>query len=114
MGFKETIGKLAVGFGKSTKNLVGISKLNLEKNSINDKIKKIKLEMGEIIYEEHQNGTKREVNFVERCIQIDEYNEKIIELDEKIKEIKSIKTCKECKMTYKTEMLFCPNCGEKF
>ena len=110
---REKVGTKARAAAKASGEFIEVSKLNLSVKSHEDKIKEIKKEMGDIVFNMHQEGKAIDNELTVKCDEILEITDKISKLKEEIAEIKNIKTCGKCGTTLKKEVAFCPNCGEK-
>lgn len=106
----EKFTKVAV---KKTTDVVSQTKLNYAVSEVEDKIKQIKIELGETLYAEHKNGAGFEGEILERCEKIDKLNEEINTLKEKIAELKNAVICSSCGEYNGSGNVFCAKCGAK-
>ena len=106
----EKFAKVAV---KKTTDVVSQTKLNYAISEIEDKIKKIKIELGQSLYDEYKNGAAFEGEILEHCETIDKLNEEMDVLKEKIAELKNAVICPSCGEYNGSGNVFCSKCGEK-
>ena len=106
----EKFAKVAV---KKTTDAVSQTKLNYAMSEVEDKIKQIKIELGQSLYAEYKNGAAFEGDILERCEKIDKLNEEINTLKEKIAELKNAVICPSCGEYNGSGNVFCSKCGEK-
>jgi rubrerythrin len=135
----KSVGDAAKSTVKKSEDMLEVSKLNREISSEQNKIEKIYLDLGKAAYNKYKATGKVDDELLEGCKQIDELENKIASIREKIEEIKDKDDNKEIEPQAdelqhqeadkavgqdapKEEAgpaegqgarKFCPNCGEK-
>lgn len=117
MAFFENLGKNIAGAAqaaaKKSSEMVGVTKLNMNINSEEDKIKVLTVEIGKMVIEKFKSGETLSPDLAEKCTAISEIEETIKELREKIREVKNIRICDSCGAELERTITFCPKCGAK-
>lgn len=98
---------------KKSSSVVEVTKLNMNINVEEDKIRKLYAEMGKQLYEEYSEGGNIEGKLLEKCMRIDEIIANIDEMREKILELKNVKACPNCGIILDIDMEYCHKCGRK-
>lgn len=96
---------------KKSGELVEISKLTVNINSLESNIKKIHGEIGSIIADKHEKGIYIDPELVSKCDEILKFKNDINEMQTKISKLKAKKICPNCKHEVESEIKFCPHCG---
>lgn len=96
-----------------TKSAIEEKKCQFTISGIENKIKDILVQLGNVIYDEFENGAEFEENINSKCEQIQELKKDIQELKIKIAEIKNSTACPNCQNPVSEEHDFCPKCGTK-
>jgi RNA polymerase subunit RPABC4/transcription elongation factor Spt4 len=117
MAFFENLGKNIAGAAqaaaKKSSEIVGVTKLNMNINSEEDKIKALTVEIGKLVVEKFKAGETLAPELAEKCTVISEIEETIKGLREKIREVKNIRICESCGAELERTITFCPKCGAK-
>lgn len=111
--FTRKVTDTAKAAAKKSSELVEVTKLNMSISSEEDKIEKLYLEIGKTIYESYAKGETTSELFAEKCKQIDEYNNNIKEMRNKILELKNEKICPTCREELDRSVNYCSKCGTK-
>ncbi len=98
---------------KKSGSVVEVTRLNININAEEEKIRKIYSEMGKQLYEDYNEGKIVGEKLLEHCLKIDEIIGGIADMREKILELKNIKACPNCGMELDIEMEYCYKCGRK-
>lgn len=98
---------------KKSGSVVEVTKLNMNINAEEDKVRKIYSDMGKQLYEDYTEGKSVGEKLLEHCIKIDEIITNIDEMREKILELRNVKACPNCGMELDIEMDYCYKCGRK-
>lgn len=109
----KTVSEGASNAAKKSSEMVEITKLNLTIQSQQDKIKGIKAELGDKIYEKFVNGAIMDEDVVALCYSIKEIEENIKQINVKIGLLKNSKICSSCGEEITSNSAFCPKCGAK-
>lgn len=94
-------------------NLVEVTKLGLNINTEEEKIKKAYAEIGEIIYKLYEGGKTTDSEYMEICKKIVSYKENIQDMRDKILFLKDIKICPQCNGELECKYAYCNMCGAK-
>lgn len=94
-------------------SVVEVTKLNININTEEEKIRKIYTDIGKQLYEDYNEGKIVGEKLLEHCMKIDEIIEGIADMRDKILELKNIKACPSCGMELDIEMEYCYKCGRK-
>lgn len=115
----EFFKKIGQGVSVATKNVkesIDISKKRCEikkqMNEADDKIEKLKLSIGESVYERYKNGTGND-SCIELCKEIDSTKAQMIKLEAQLLELDGIKLCEKCGTKIPLDAVFCSKCGER-
>lgn len=98
---------------KASSKFIEVTKINSAVKSEEEKIKEIKLKMGELVYESFLQGRPVDSELVLKCEEIGGCEKNIEILKEKILEVKNLTKCYECSSTVDRYTLYCPKCGSK-
>lgn len=98
---------------KKSGSVVEVTRLNININAEEEKIRKIYSEMGKQLYEDYNEGKIVGEKLLEHCLKIDEIIGGIADMRDKILELKNIKACPNCGMELDIEMEYCYKCGRK-
>jgi hypothetical protein len=101
----------ATTVAKKSTELVEISKLTVNINSEESKIKDLYCEIGQTVYEKHSKGIYIDPDLVAACNEILEKNKAIDDMKEKISQLKNKKSCPECGNEMDVHVKFCTKCG---
>lgn len=114
--FFKKIGQGVSVAAKNVKESVDISKKRCEikkqMNEADDKIKKLKLSIGENVYDRYKNGTGSD-SCIELCKEIDSTKAQISKLEAQLLELDGIKLCEKCGTKIPLDAVFCSRCGER-
>ncbi|MDP4181763.1 MAG: zinc ribbon domain-containing protein [Bacillota bacterium] len=111
--FTKKVTDTAKAAARKSSDLVEVTKLNMSIGTEEDKIEKLYLEIGKTIYESYAKDENIDDLFVEKCKQIDSYNNNIKEMRKKILELKNEKICPNCREELEIDVLYCSKCGAK-
>ena len=78
-----------------------------------EKIAKLKLKIGEKVYDMHKNGEELPDKFSEELDAIGEMEENIRNLEKKHAECNKYIVCTECSSRLAVNSVYCPRCGHK-
>lgn len=106
MAFFEKIGKQA-------NTLVETTRINSSINGEKSTINKVYTQIGEKVYQNYEKEGKANNDLLEFCDQIKQANDKIVELQDKLREISGKKVCVSCQKEIEKDVQFCPHCGGK-
>ncbi|MDD5603111.1 MAG: zinc ribbon domain-containing protein [Eubacteriales bacterium] len=98
---------------KKSGDLIEIAKINSNINSEEDKIEKVYLEMGKVIYSAYQKGDESAAKFAAQCEQIKNLEASVAELRRRIQDVKGVKNCTVCGAELEMDVMFCSKCGSK-
>jgi uncharacterized coiled-coil DUF342 family protein len=98
---------------KMSGSVVEVTRLNMNINAEEEKVRKIYSDMGKQLYEDYTEGKSVGDKILEYCVKIDEIIATIDEMREKILELRNIKACPNCGMELDIEMEYCYKCGRK-
>lgn len=120
MPIMDSLSKIAKSVGdgaktavKKSEDMVEIAKLNKSITNEEDRIKSIYNEIGKIIYLKYENNEAIEDELIELCNKIDEYQDNISSLKQKIAEVKNVRICSNCGVELEIDTEFCGKCGAK-
>ena len=91
----KTVGEGAATVAKKSGEIVEISKLNLNISTEKNNIEKLYMEIGEAVFEKYKNGAAVDLDLEKACREIEEANDNIRAIKEKIEEIKNSKENEE-------------------
>ena len=114
--FSKISGYIKDGASKAKKksvDIIEISKLNIEINSLNKSIKGIYEEMGEGLYKKFLKDKEIDDSFMDYCKEVQSLNKKMESLRKKILKAKDMCPCKFCGETIAKSASYCPSCGKK-
>ncbi len=111
--FTKRVTYTAKAAAKISGSVVEVTRLNININAEEEKIKKIYAEIGKQLYEDHTEGKEVSEKLLEKCIRIDEIISSIDEMKDKILELKNVKACPDCGTVLEIEMEYCHKCGRK-
>ena len=98
---------------KKSGSVVEVTRLNININTEEEKIRKIYTDIGKQLYEDYNEGKIIGEKLLEHCLKIDDIIGSIADMREKILELKNIKACPNCGMELDIEMEYCYKCGRK-
>lgn len=104
-------GKAADSASKKAGGLVELTKQNFRIFDLNTDIELLMKEIGKLVYATHRGEEIDADEITERLNQIDEKNEEIDRLKERIAERKTVLRCPECGAACDREDAFCRCCG---
>ena len=108
---KQTFSNTANKAIKASNEVVEISKIMLNINSINADIDSAYRKIGEMVYKSYSCDDEISEDTVDVCKEIDAMQEKLEELNQKRRELKKIQICPQCGAENAAEHKFCKNCG---
>lgn len=111
--FTKKVTDTAKAAAKKSGSVVEVTRLNMNINTEEEKVRKIYSDMGKQLYEDYTEGKSVGDKIQEYCIKIDEIISNIDEMREKILELRNIKACPNCGMELDIEMEYCYKCGRK-
>jgi Zn finger protein HypA/HybF involved in hydrogenase expression len=104
----------AVGTARKASNeFIEVTKINSAVKSEEEKIKDLKLKIGQLVYESFIQDKPVDSELVLNCEQISGCEKNIDVLKEKILEIKNLTKCNECSSIVDRFILYCPKCGSR-
>ena len=117
MSIFDKIGEGVKSFTEKASDVVETSKISAKINAEKNVIGTLKSRIGEIVFEQFNNGAVLEPEVIELCNNIKESESVIAKLEEEINRIKNIDNkppqCKKCGAGLKPNAKFCPECGQK-
>ena len=117
MAFLENLGKkvgeAAQAAAKKSGELVETTKLNVNINSEEDKIHKIYIQLGKMVYEKYSAAGTDDEDVRQQCEAVRMHEQNIKNLKEKIMEVKGAKVCVSCGKEMDKTQLFCAKCGAR-
>ena len=111
MALMDDIKKTGKNIAQKTSDLIEIQKLNMSISQQKDKINKLYSEIGAAAYQEFKAGN--DIGFTDKFNEIDAFEEKIDELQNKLMQLENSKKCPGCGSEIGAEDAFCPKCGTK-
>jgi len=109
----KKVTETAKAAAKKSGDIVEVTKLNMSIGTEEEKIEKIYLEIGKMVYDVYLKGEEIATPFKEQCEKIKEREQYIKELKNKLHELKGIKICSSCGEVLDINVNFCSNCGAK-
>jgi predicted RNA-binding Zn-ribbon protein involved in translation (DUF1610 family) len=120
MPIMDSLSKIAKSVGdgaktavKKSEDMVEIAKLNKSITNEEDRIKLTYNEIGKKVYLKYENNEIIEDELIEFCHKIDEFQNNILSIKQKIAEIKNVKVCSNCGAEIELATEFCVKCGAK-
>lgn len=95
----------------TSREMLEISKLNSVIKTEEDKIKALKLELGNTVYKTYTGETPSEEDLNLKCEEIRDLEGNILIHREKVHRIKNQNLCPECNARIDRNYIFCPKCG---
>ncbi|GAA0728896.1 hypothetical protein GCM10008905_28250 [Clostridium malenominatum] len=99
----KTVGEGAATVAKKSGEIVEISKLNLSVSTEKNNIEKLYREIGEMVFEKYANGEAVDLDLEKPCKEIENSNNNIKEIKEKIEDIKNNKEYEDSEEEYGEE-----------
>lgn len=109
----KSVGNGAVSVAKKSGSVMEITKLNINIQSEEEKIRALHSQIGVIIYSKYINQENIDTDLIDICKRIQDHESRVKELSEKILNIKSVKLCEKCGNELGLEVTFCEKCGFK-
>lgn len=104
---------LAKTAGEKTGEFVELTKVKMEIADLEREMTSLYEGLGRLVYDGKQSGENVD-ELVDACIaQLDDQNEHLKELQEKLMESKNVVACKMCGALNENDAVFCNQCGEK-
>lgn len=120
MPIMDSLSKIAKSVGdgaktavKKSEDMVEIAKLNKAITNEEDRIKLTYNEIGKIVYSKYERNEAVEDELIQFCNKIDEFQNNILSIKQKIAEIKNVKVCSNCGTEVEPTSEFCVKCGTK-
>ena len=113
MAFLDNIGKKMGEAAKKSGELVEVSKINISIGNEEGKIQNLYKEIGQNLYQKYVASNECDEDFRQTCETINQHEQTIKELKQKILEIKNIKICPNCNAEIARNIQFCSGCGAK-
>ena len=108
----KKVGEVAQAAAKKSGELVEITKLNVNINSEEDKIQKLYIAIGKLVFENY-NGGPTTYDVSAQCEEIKQHEQAIKVLKDKIIDVKGNKICVSCGASMDKAQVFCSKCGAK-
>ena len=108
---KKNISNGATQVAKKSKNIVAISKININIDSNENKIYELYAKIGEAIFNRYKESKDIPLDLKETCKDINRLEEENEKLIGKVNKIKKLKKCSNCGEDMKLEITYCPKCG---
>lgn len=96
---------------KKSGEAVEITKIRLAINSDKAKIKELKLQVGELMYEAYSGNASSGDEIEELCQEIAELYSDIEEKEQNIAELKNLRRCPKCGVNNEIDAYFCKKCA---
>lgn len=109
--FTKRVAETAKAAVRKSGDIVEVTKLNLNIGTEEDKIKKLYVDMGRMVYELYLNGDEVSSVLVDNCEKVGNHEKAIQELRQKILQLKNMKACQECGSEIEMDFEYCPRCG---
>lgn len=94
-------------------DLVEVTKLYMSIGAEEDKIDKVYVQIGKVVYERYTEGKAIDEELKILCEEIKGYMDNISDMKQKIFELKKIKYCPACDTELDIEAAYCFRCGAK-
>ena len=111
MTFLDDVRRIGKNIAEKGKDVLEITKLNTQIASEKDKIKDLYEKIGEQVYNSYLSSGSSE--YEDLCVQIQEIENKIKELTDKVLELKNAVKCSNCGAELTKDTIYCPKCGTK-
>lgn len=99
---------------EKTSKIAKETKIKMQINEYKSNIKDIYVEIGENVYETFiRNEEINEEGLKDRCKEIQEISDKIVECKNEILKLNEKRQCKNCYAEIEISANYCPNCGFK-
>jgi ribosomal protein L40E len=109
----KTVGDQASIATKKANEAIEVAKVNSLINTEEEKIEKLKAEIGNIVFQKFENSEEVYPEVIDVCNNIISIKEEIAALNQKIIKIKNIKICASCSAEIALDAPFCQKCGAK-
>ncbi len=96
-----------------TTNIVDITKLTLAKNDAEGKVTRLYEQIGEIVWDKHNDGTDFDGKIGELCVEIDKFKSELEELKKQISGLKNTSICSACGQSNDKSSEYCSKCGSR-
>lgn len=120
MDFKDSFSKISKSLSEGASNVVQksndlmeISRLNGEIDTLEKKKEIIYMSIGTAVYNSYLTKLEVSEKIKNKCEAISEYDEQILNIKGQILNIKKIKKCSSCGVEMNIDISFCPYCGNK-
>lgn len=112
-GFGRKVNEAAQAAAQKSSELIGITKLNVSMGAEEDKIQKLFIQAGKLVYNDYKSEAPLSEDMRNICTQIAGHEQNITDIKIKILELKRIRICAGCGTELDMSNLFCKNCGLK-
>lgn len=107
------VSSTARAVSKKSSDIVGVSKLNANISSEQEKIKRSYFEIGKLVYKAFTEGVDTPESVKQLCEGIRTGECSIEDMKFKILRLKGLKPCPGCGEELSEDVAFCPRCGTK-
>lgn len=115
---RESIDKILGKFTKTTKeaikksgDAVGFTKLRLAVSNDKTKIKDLKTQIGELVYNAYIGSDAESEDIEKICSEIKDLNDEIERMENEIAQIRNLIRCSKCGTNNESSSAFCKKCG---
>lgn len=98
---------------KKTEEVVGITKIKLEKCRVEKEVQDMYKKIGQATYQSRIDGCKNEEYINSLCDTIKDQLQYLQELDKEIADKKDMVICDNCKQQNERDNVYCKRCGSK-
>ena len=110
---KESVGKVAKLFSKTSGDIVKQTKLSLSLANEESNLKSIYTDIGRKVHEIYSYGGSLGEYFDEKYMEIQKQESKIADIQNQLNTTKGTKPCPSCSADVQKTAVFCPKCGVK-
>lgn len=110
---REKISNTAKKAVDRSNEFIEVTKLNVSIADAQAKRNKVLQEIGKIVYDSYKTGSEIDDVITKKCHEIDEIDEQVVELKEKVASTKKTKKCEYCGVRNDIDAAYCNKCGEE-
>lgn len=109
----KKVAQTAKSAAKKSGEIVELTKLNISIASEEEKIEKLFIEIGEMVYNQYLGNLTDEELFREQVTQIEQHKANIEEIKKKIMQVKNSRICLNCDSEINSDAVYCSKCGKR-
>lgn len=109
----KAIGDAAGAVAKKADEFMRAQKLKARKTDLDNRVSSRLKAIGELVYEDVQNGGKHAEDVENLCLEITDLRNEIAKCREELAALRGEKTCKACGASMPAKAAFCMECGCK-